>query len=89
MALIEPWLTACVPTAVPGGNCALIETWAVVPAASGLNSCEDGRAGAGVVGDRLEVALELGRRSPGGRAAAGMTSMIVAPSQSWLNDEQE
>ncbi len=37
-ALIEPWLTACVPTAVPGGNCALIETWAVVPAGSGLNS---------------------------------------------------
>ena len=37
-ARIVPEFTACVPTAVPGGNSAVIETCAVVPAAMGVNS---------------------------------------------------
>ena len=38
VAFIVAWLVTVVPGAVPAGKCTVIDSWAVVPAGSGVNS---------------------------------------------------
>ena len=87
-AFMVAWLVAVVPGAVPDGNRTVIDTWAVVPAGSGVNNVNSAVPVAGLYST-------LAKFPPNCTSAAardtcgGSVSVMVAFSHGTVSDEHE